>query len=143
MSDRILGGTCLVLALLYIYFATQVRVGFISDPMGPKAFPIFIGVVLALGSIYTLLRPDPEPVWPKLGRFGEIVFAVVVMIAYTYALPELGFIISTTFAAGFLSWRLGARPLAAAIAGVGISLGIFVVFRLILKLSLAIGPWGF
>ncbi|MFC6487138.1 tripartite tricarboxylate transporter TctB family protein [Nitratireductor sp. GCM10026969] len=143
MSDRILGSTCLVLALLYIYFALQTPVGFVSDPMGPKAFPVGIGVVLAIGAVYTLLKPDPEPVWPRLGRFGEIVFAVVVMVAYTYALPEFGFVVSTSVAAGLLSWRLGAGPLAAAVAGIGIAVSIFVIFRLVLGLSLAVGPWGF
>ncbi|MDZ5695703.1 tripartite tricarboxylate transporter TctB family protein [Chelativorans sp. M5D2P16] len=143
MSDRILGSTCLVLALLYIYFALQTPVGFVSDPMGPKAFPVGIGVVLAIGAVYTLLKPDPEPVWPRLGRFGEIVFAVVVMVAYTYALPEFGFVVSTSVAAGLLSWRLGAGPLAAAVAGIGIAVAIFVIFRLVLGLSLAVGPWGF
>jgi putative tricarboxylic transport membrane protein len=65
------------------------------------------------------------------------------MVAYTYALPAVGFVVSTTAAAGLLSWRLGAKPLRAVIAGVSIAVGIFVVFRLILKLSLAVGPWGF
>lgn len=143
MSDRILGGTCLLLSVLYIYFASQTQVSFISDPMGPKAFPIAIGVVLALGALYTLLKPDPDPIWPRLGRVGEIVFAVVVMVAYTYALPEFGFVISTSVAAGLLSWRLGASPVSAAIAGVAIAVSIFVIFRLVLGLSLALGPWGF
>jgi len=143
MSDRVLGGTCLVLALLYILFATQIRVGFISDPMGPKVFPIVIGVALALGSLYVLFRPDPEPLWPAFGRVGEIALAVLVMVLYTYALPHVGFTISTTFAAGILSWRLGASPLAASIAGVVIAVSIFVIFRTILGLSLALGPMGF
>lgn len=143
MSDRILGGACLVLAAFYIFFATQVQIGFMSDPLGPQAFPIIIGVVLAAAGIYPILRPDPEPDWPARGRVLEIVFAVAVMIAYANALPVVGFVISTTIASGILSWRLGAHPLKAAIAGVVIAVGIFVIFRVILKLSLAIGPWGF
>lgn len=143
MSDRILGGACLLLAALYIFFAMQIQVSFISDPMGPKAFPIIIGVILAAAGVYPLIRPDPEPGWPAFGRVLEIVFAVAIMIAYTYALPEFGFVLSTTVAAGLLSWRLGAAPLSAALAGVTIAVGIFVIFKLLLKLSLAAGPWGF
>jgi len=143
MSDRILGGACIALAAFYIFFALQIQVGFMSDPMGPKAFPILIGVVLALAGIYPIVRPDPEPDWPPFSRVLEIVFATAVMIAYAYALPTVGFVISTTVASGLLSWRLGAPPLKAAIAGVVIAVGIFVVFRIVLKLSLAIGPWGF
>ncbi|MCG6858618.1 MAG: tripartite tricarboxylate transporter TctB family protein [Salaquimonas sp.] len=143
MSDRLLGGACLALAAFYIFYAMQTQIGFMSDPMGPRAFPVVIGIVLALAGIYPILRPDPEPNWPALGKLLEIIFAVAVMIAYTYALPEFGFTISTAFAAGLLSWRLGAHPAGAAIAGVTIAVGIFVIFRLVLKLSLAVGPWGF
>ena len=143
MSDRILGGACLLLAAFYIFYALQTQIGFMSDPMGPRAFPVAIGIILALAGIYPLLRPDAEPNWPAAGKVLEIVFAVAVMIAYTYALPEIGFTISTAFAAGILSWRLGAHPAKAAIAGIAIAVGIFVIFRLVLKLSLAVGPWGF
>ena len=49
MSDRIFGGACVLLAAFYIYFATQIQIGFMSDPMGPRAFPILIGIVLGAG----------------------------------------------------------------------------------------------
>lgn len=143
MSDRILGGACLMLAAFFIFFALQIEVGFISDPMGPKAFPIVIGVVLAVAGLYPLVRPDPEPAWPGSGRLLEIVFAVAVMVAYTYALPMAGFVLSTSVTAGLLSWRLAASPVSAAIAGVTIAVGIFLIFRQVLGLSLALGPWGF
>ena len=55
----------------------------------------------------------------------------------------LGFVIATAFAAAFLSWRLGAGIIQAVIAGVAISVGIYVVFHLALGLSLARGPLGF
>jgi len=42
-----------------------------------------------------------------------------------------------------LSWRLGSAPVWAAVSGVGISVGIYVVFHLVLGLSLAKGPLGF
>ncbi len=143
MSDRALGVACILLAAFYAFFAAQTQVGFMSDPLGPKAFPTIIAGVLALAGIYPVVRPDPEPDWPHAGRVLEIMFATAVMVAYTYALPEAGFVVATAVTAGLLSWRLSAKPLAAAIAGVAISLGIYVVFHLILGLSLARGPWGF
>ncbi len=143
MSDRALGAACILLAAFYAYFAAQTQVGFMSDTLGPKAFPFIIAGVLALAGVYPLLRPDPEPDWPALGRILEIVFAAALMIAYTFALPEFGFVASTAVTAGLLSWRLTAKPLAAAVAGVAIAVGIYVVFHLVLGLSLARGPWGF
>lgn len=142
-SDRVLGGVLLLLALAYIVGATQIEAAFTFDALGPKAFPIIIGGVLGISALFLLIRPDPEPDWPS-GRAGlEIVAAFVVLVAYAFLLPALGFVISTAIVSAILSWRLGASLVMAGPIGIGISLGIYVVFRLILGLSLARGPFGF
>jgi putative tricarboxylic transport membrane protein len=143
MSDRIFGGIGIALAVFFIWQATLIKESFISDQVGPKTFPIVIGVVLGLSSLYCLLRPDPAPSWPAFGRLAEIGLAVLVMIAYAVALPELGFLIATAIASAYLTWRLGTAPLQSLLVGVLTSGGIYVVFRLILGLSLARGPLGF
>ncbi len=143
VSDRVLGGACVALAAFFIWAATRIELSFISDPVGPRTFPIIIAVLVGLCGLAIVLRPDPDPDWPKIGRFIEIGAAVIVLVSYAQLLPVLGFIISTAFAAAFLSWRLGAGPVRAAIAGAAISVGIYVIFHLILGLSLARGPLGF
>lgn len=142
-SDRILGAACLALAAAFVWGASGIETGFIVDPLGPRTFPIIIGCLLAIGSAYVLLRPDPEPEWPIRGRALEIVGAVVVLVGYALALEVVGFVVATAVAAALLSWRLGSRPVWAAVSGLGISLGIYVVFHLVLGLSLAKGPLGF
>ncbi len=143
MSDRLFGGITLLLALAFIAGATQIEAALIFDSLGPSAFPIIIGVLLAISSVYLILRPDPEPDWPAARRVVEIVLALVVMLAYTFLLEPLGFVLATAIAASLLSWRLGAPLAVAGLSGVGIAVGIYVVFHLILGLSLARGPWGF
>jgi len=143
MSDRIFGVIGLLLAAFYAWQATLIQESFIQDPVGPKAFPILIAAVLAVSSLVFVMKPDPAPDWPAAGRLFEIAVSVAVMIAYSLALPEAGFVVSTAVAAAFLSWRLGAQPVFALIAGVAIAVGIYAIFHLILGLSLAEGPWGF
>ena len=143
MSDRVFGGIGLAIAAFIVWGAFQIQLSFISDPVGPRTFPIIIGCLLGLASLAILLRPDPEPEWPQLSRFLEIGAAVVVMVAYAMLLPELGFVIATTIASAFLTWRLGTSALWSAITGILIALGIYAVFHLILGLSLARGPLGF
>jgi len=143
MSDRILGVLGLALAAFFIYSATLIQLSFISDPVGPRTFPIVIGIALALASLVILLRPDADPVWPKIARFGEILMAAAAMVIYALALPEAGFVIATAVAAAFLTWRLGTQPLWSLVSGGLTSVGIYVVFHLILGLSLAKGPLGF
>ncbi|HPG21492.1 MAG TPA: tripartite tricarboxylate transporter TctB family protein [Amaricoccus sp.] len=143
MGDRLFGGIGLLLAAFFIWQATQIQVSFISDPVGPKTFPIIIGLLLGISSLAVLLKPDPKPDWPAPGRLVEIGIAVLVLVVYAYSLPVIGFVFATAIAAAFLSWRLGTSPLQAIAAGAATSVGIYVVFHLILGLSLAEGPLGF
>lgn len=143
MGDRLFGGIGLALAAFFIWQATQIQLSFISDPVGPRTFPIIIGVLLGIASLAMILRPDPLPAWPAAGRLAEIGAAVLVLAAYSQALPSLGFLIATTLTAAYLTWRLGTAPLMSVAAGLATAVGIYVVFKLILGLSLAEGPLGF
>ncbi len=143
MNDRILGVFCILLAIFYGWEATQIELGFIVDPLGPKAFPLIVAGLLILSSIYLIARPDPTPQWPGLRRMIEVIFGVAVMAAYTMLLPAAGFVVSTAGAASVLSWRLGAKPVEAVVAGVLIAGGLYATFHLALGLSLARGPLGF
>ncbi|MEZ5862434.1 MAG: tripartite tricarboxylate transporter TctB family protein [Geminicoccaceae bacterium] len=143
MNDRVLGGIGILLAAFFIWQATLIELSFISDPVGPRTFPIIIGVGLGLASLAMLVKPDAAPSWPAASRLFEIALATAVMVAYALLLPELGFLIATALAATYLTWRLGTAPLWAIVTGVLTSVGIFIVFRLILGLSLARGILGF
>ena len=143
MSDRIFGVVGILLAIAFAVSALVIEESFLSDAVGPKAFPLIIAAVLGLSSAAIALRPDPEPQWPALGRLVEVGAAVVVMILYAELLPVAGFVIATAFAATYLAWRLGSGLLGSIATGVGTSLGIYVIFHLVLGLSLARGPLGF
>lgn len=143
MSDRIFGGVGLLFALLFIWAAFHIELSFISDPVGPRTFPIIIAIVMAVSSLVIFIKPDVEPKWPQAARMLEIVIAAAVMVLYALALPVAGFLIATAVAAAFLTWRLGTQPLWAVVSGVLTSVGIYTVFHLILGLSLARGPFGF
>lgn len=143
MSDRIFGLVGALLAIGYAFAAMQIEESFLSDVVGPKAFPLIIATVLGISSLVIALRPDASPVWPPLNRLAEIFAAVVVMILYAELLPEIGFIIATAFAAAYLAWRLGSSVLESVLVGIGTSVGIYAIFHLVLGLSLARGPFGF
>ncbi|MEP4770835.1 MAG: tripartite tricarboxylate transporter TctB family protein [Roseibium sp.] len=143
MSDRIFGVVGLVLAFGYAWAALIIEESFLSDAVGPKAFPLIIAGVLALSSLAIIAKPDTAPDWPPLGRLMEVALAVLVMILYAIMLPELGFVFATALAATYLTWRLGSTPVSSVIAGSLTSVGIYVIFHLVLGLSLAKGPLGF
>ena len=91
-SDRIFGVIAALVALAYIASATQIESGFMTDPVGPKGFPLLIGIIAAISSIMIVLRPDEEPTWPGLRTLGALLFSVVVLICYAYALKPMGFL---------------------------------------------------
>jgi putative tricarboxylic transport membrane protein len=141
-SDRIFGLVSAIVALAYIASATQIQTSFLADPVGPKSFPIMIGVVGALCGLFMVLKPDPEPNWPALKTFGALAFAVVVLVLYAYALIPLGFLVPTAIAAGVLSYQISPNAKNAAFAGVGLSIGLFILFKFALGLSLfALPRW--
>lgn len=143
MSDRIFGVIGLALAAFYIWAASIIVDSFMVDAIGPRTFPYMIGAILAISSMVFLLKPDNEPAWPPFMSFAEILFAAAVLFLYAWALPVAGFVVSTILATAYLTWRLGSKPLNSLVTGVATSAGIYIVFHLILGLSLAKGPFGF
>ncbi|MEO1306980.1 MAG: tripartite tricarboxylate transporter TctB family protein, partial [Pseudomonadota bacterium] len=63
-SDRIFGLVIVIGALAYVAGATQIQSSFLSDPVGPRAFPIGIGLVAAICGLVMMWQPDPDPEWP-------------------------------------------------------------------------------
>lgn len=143
MSDRIFGVFGVLLAIGYAVSALAIEESFLSDAVGPKAFPLIIAAILGISSAVIAIKPDPEPHWPDIGRLVEIAAAVVVMVLYAEFLPIVGFVIATALAATYLAWRLGSTIIGSVATGVGTSVGIYVIFHLVLGLSLARGPLGF
>jgi putative tricarboxylic transport membrane protein len=141
-SDRIFGRVVTFVALAYIASATQIQTSFMADPVGSKTFPIMIGAVAAICGVVLMIKPDPEPEWPAARTFLALGFTVIVLVGYAYALKPMGFVIPTAIAAGVLSYQISSRPGAAAIAGVGLSVGLFVIFKYALGLGLVPFPKG-
>lgn len=143
MSDRIFGVIGVLLAIGYAFSALIIKESFLSDAVGPKAFPLIIAAVLGLSSAAIVLKPDANPQWPSLMRLAELAAAAVVLVLYAELLPVLGFVIATAAASAYLAWRLGSHPIECLFVGVGVSLGIYIIFHIALGLSLARGPLGF
>ena len=139
-SDRIFGLVAALVALAYIVSATQIQTSFLADPVGPKVFPILIGVIAAISAMFLVFRPDPEPEWPVTRTFTAHGLAVIVLVAYAYALKPMGFLVPTAVVAAILSYQISPRARFAAITGVSLSVGLFLIFRFALGLGLVAFP---
>lgn len=140
LGDRILGLGLLVLAVAYGWAAQQWPEPFGgAESVGPETFPTILSVVLVAGSLYLMIKPDPDAQWPIGKSALELVVSVVVLIVYALLLEPLGFIIATTLAVGTLSWRMGAVPNRAFLTGLISAVVVFVLFNHGLSLSLPAG----
>jgi putative tricarboxylic transport membrane protein len=55
-TDRIIGAAALLLAAVYLYATAQIPTLEIGDPLGPKAFPILLGIVLIIAAIVLFIE---------------------------------------------------------------------------------------
>ena len=134
-SDRVFGLVVILAALAYIVSAYQLQTSFLSDPMGSKAFPIGLGIVAILCGAVMVLKPDEEAEWPGPVALVKIIISVAVMVAYAYSLKPFGFLIPTTLAAGVLSYLITPKLTFNVMAGIGLSVGLYLLFRYALGLE--------
>ena len=142
-SDRILGSVALVVAVAMFAAATQVQEAMFPNPLGSKTFPMAIALLMGISGLFIILKPEPNPDWPARQCFGAIGFATVVLIAYAYVLPDGGFLIPTVFAAAIVSYLIRPAIIPAILTGVGLSGGLFIIFKFALKLGLQAWPDAF
>ena len=134
-SDRVFGLVVILAALAYIASAVQLQTSGLSDPMGAKSFPIGLGVVAVICGIVMIFKPDEEAEWPRPVAILKISISVVVMVAYAYSLKPLGFLFPTTLAAGILSYLITPRITFNVLAGIGLAVGLYLLFRYALGLE--------
>lgn len=141
-SDRIFGLVVILVALGYGLSATQIQTSFLADPVGPRLFPYMVAGIALLCGLSLFLKPDPEPDWPASRSFLAMGVTVVVLVAYAYTLKPLGFLIPTAIAATILSYQITPRVQQSVLAGVGLSVGLFILFKFALGLGLVPFPKG-
>jgi len=142
-SDRIFAVIVLAVSLGMMWATTQIEESFIQDPLGPKSFPMLIGVLMAVSAVVMFFKPDVDPHWPKAYKFLELAATTGVLVAYAQMLPIAGFVLATACASAFLTWRLGGNARQSGLGGMLTSVGIFVLFQYGLGVNMAKGPWGF
>jgi putative tricarboxylic transport membrane protein len=139
-SDRIFGVVVILVALAFIASAYNLPPGNVFDKLGPKAFPIVIGIGMSICAAALVIRPDAEPEWPDRKTLIALGFATAVLVGYAYSLKPLGFLVPTAIAAGVLSYQITPNKRGAVLVGIGLSIGLFVIFKYALGLSLFAFP---
>jgi hypothetical protein len=125
--------------------------------VGPRAFPLWLGVALAVLSALLLLKglfgpygataPDPEGDEGPSVSMGRRLWLVAVVcgliVAFGWLMPKIGFILATMVTVAVaLAGPLGERrPLLVGGMAVGIALGAWLAFGKILGAYMPSGAW--
>ncbi len=139
-SDQHYALVVLILSAVYFYLGFGIQDDFFSDPIGSAWW--VKGVALALITLSLLLLVLPSQfvgAFPKLMEWWQRIPFILVVVLYAYALPSLGFFISTPILITLVSLLFNARLLLAILSSIVMTICCYIVFDLLLGISLPDG----
>lgn len=140
MSDRIAGLVLASFVLWYGVIAFGIRNSFFSDPLGSRAFPIFVAVFLAPLALYLLIRRTGDRAeWAPRGSWPSLVATLAIFVAYALLMEPLGFVVANVFVFAALAYVFGAPRLRGAVAAVVATGVMYVLFGVLLDLYIPFG----
>jgi len=109
------------------------------EPVGPKAFPILLALLMTTCCGVLIANPDRGIHWPEPRLLGKGAALVAVLLAYASLFEVLGFPLATSAMVIVASRIFGGRMIPGLIAGVSIGVLGYVLFDRILQVSLPLG----
>ena len=131
--NRWVGGLFVVTGVAIGLTARSYTVGFMVDPVGPRAMPYLVACLFVVAGVALLIRRRPPgPGTEGTGRIRVQLVAVGVFLLYAGLINPLGFLPPTVLATGALAKLFGGKW----VHGLGVDL--ILGFAL-----LALFSWGF
>ena len=130
--DRTFGAVLIALAIGYIASAAGLHVPFQYEPLGPRAFPIMLGSVLALCGAWLIWKPDAIRWFDDRAAALRVLAGAAIFCGYAAIFEPIGFIASTAVMVFAMSRLFGLGAGRAAIYAVALALlGYFGVGELL------------
>ncbi|WP_314018181.1 tripartite tricarboxylate transporter TctB family protein [Stutzerimonas degradans] len=127
---------CAGLALLAWGFEAP----FAYDPVGPRAYPLLLLLLMGCGALWLLLKPQGEPT-PAFDSPGAVraVLCVLALLAYALLFETLGFVISTALTGFALGLLFNGRLWPSLISGALLGVLLYGLFDYLLDVPLPLG----
>lgn len=139
MGDRILGVACILGAAGMAWAAQGYVAAFSYEPVGPRAFPLLLAALLAVGGAWLVLRPG-QPTGAYAGvPVGPVLLCVGAVAAYTLAFEYLGYPLATALMAVPVGMAFGSGALRSLLAGLVLGVTTFLMFDRLLDVVLPAG----
>lgn len=144
MTDRTLGLSALIFAGLMAWFGRGLQAPFAYEPVGPRAFPMLVALIIALCGAWLLFkdwrgarRTAHAIAWPRM------LLMAVYILAYAQLFVPLGFILSTTLMTVLIGRLFDGGWVKTLIGGLVMSVFFYYLFDRTLDVVLPLGPLGF
>ncbi|MFC3608106.1 tripartite tricarboxylate transporter TctB family protein [Stutzerimonas tarimensis] len=143
MYVRVFAAAWLLLCVGLAVLAWGFQAPFAYDPVGPRAYPLLLIVLMAAGSLWLIFKPgsDPAPVFDK-AMAHKVVLCVLALLVYALLYELLGFVLSTSISVFALGLLFGGRPLPCAISAALMGGLMFGLFDYLLDVPLPLGVLG-
>ena len=151
MADRVIFVCTLILAGIYFWATEKLPSLEIGDPLGPKAFPRLLGILLVITAMILLFemikgrKPGPASDIPSRGpadRTSYLIVGGVTVWTFLYFLvfEPLGYIIATSiFLVALTCFLNRGKWMANVVTSIGFAFGSYVMFVKVLGVNLAPG----
>ena len=164
LSDRLWGLWWVGLGGIYLWSAFGIEPSPFGDPLGPRAFPILLGIAMLAGGAALLAAPSarvrsargyPSGLQPSPDHedgqdegppFGWSTALMVwgTLVVYSLFLPHLGYVPATVLFLAAASLLAGERSVVRLVVfSVSTAVGVFLLFTRLLGISLPPGLLSF
>ena len=152
MGDRILGALCLIAAVAMAWAAQAYAAEISYEPVGPRAFPLLLAAVMGGVGFWLLVKrtavSDAGGSTPTLKATSALDWKAVAMCAATVMVygalfQTLGFWLATILMAVPVGMAFGGTLKNTLIGGVGLGLGLYLLFDKVFDVILPTGLLSF
>jgi len=141
MADRLLSGVLVIVSAGLIYLALGYNPAFLNEPIGPRAYPIAVLVLIIMLSTAVFLTPKAAADGDSGGHTLKIALASLAMLAYAYFFEQVGYLVMTALFALAIGKLTEGRTMPTLAAGAVMSVLTYLLFAKLLQVSLPLGLW--
>ena len=144
LFQRIFASGLLIVCAGLAMMAWPYQAAFSYEPVGPRAFPLLMLALMALGLIYMIFRPSPvvhSEEDPQLDRqtLAKIGLCVLLLLVFAGTFEPLGFILSSVLVGIPMARLYGGRWLPSIVIISLMSVALYLLFDKAMDVPLPLG----
>ena len=128
LNDRLLGVAALVFAAFLTWFGYDLEAPFSYEPVGPKAFPLLLALIIALCGLRLVLKGGRDVEANPPGANLRIASMVAALAAYAFFFQWLGFVVATALMSLAVGRLFGGGWIKTSIGAVLMAVALFLLF---------------